>query len=73
MLEKLKVDRKEAIIIEDSVTGIKAAQAAGITVFAVTNSLTEDKVVDSGIIDSEFIIKDRTVLSKKVFSFINQL
>ena len=71
MLEKLKVDRKEAIIIEDSVTGIKAAQAAGITVFAVTNSLTEDKVVDSGIIDSEFIIKDRTVLSKKVFLFIS--
>ncbi len=73
MLEKLKVDRKEAIIIEDSVSGIKAALAAGIIVFAVTNSLTKDKVNNSGIIDSAFIINDRRGLSKKVFSFINQL
>jgi len=72
MLEKLKVNRKEAIIIEDSVSGIKAAQAAGIIVFAVTNSLTRDKVNNSGIIDSAFIINDRRGLSKKVFSFINQ-
>ena len=72
MLEKLKVDRKEAIIIEDSVSGIKAALAAGIIVFAVTNSLTKDKVNNSGIIDSAFIINDRRGLSKKVFSFIEQ-
>ena len=72
MLEKLKVDKKEAIIIEDSVSGIKAALAAGIIVFAVTNSLTEDKVNRSRIIDSAFIINDRKGLSKKVFSFIEQ-
>ena len=72
MLEKLKVDRKEAIIIEDSVSGIKAAQAAGIIVFAVTNNLTRDKVNNSGIIDSVFIINDRRVLSKKVFLFISR-
>jgi HAD superfamily hydrolase (TIGR01509 family) len=72
MLEKLKVDRKEAIIIEDSVSGIKAALAAGIKVFAVTNSLTKDKVNNSRIIDRAFIINDRKSLSKKVFSFINQ-
>ncbi|MCH6573697.1 MAG: HAD family phosphatase [Bacteroidetes bacterium] len=71
MLEKLKVDRKEAIIIEDSVSGIKAALAAGIIVFAVTNSLTKDKVNNSGIIDSAFIINDRRGLSKKVFLFIS--
>ncbi len=72
MLEKLKINRKEAIIIEDSVSGIEAAQTAGVTVFAVTNSLTRDKVNNSGIIDSAFIINDRRDLSKKVFSFINQ-
>jgi len=71
MLEKLKVDKKEAIIIEDSVSGIKAALAAGIIVFAVTNSLTKDKVNNSGIIDSAFIINDRRGLSKKVLLFIS--
>lgn len=73
MLEKLKVDRKEAIIIEDSASGIKAALAAGVIVFEVTNSLAKHKVNNSGIIDSAFIINDRRGLSKKVFSFINQL
>jgi len=72
MLEKLKVDKKEAIIIEDSVSGIKAALAAGIIVFAVTNSLTKDKVNNSGIIDSTFIINDRRGLIKKVFLFISR-
>ena len=72
MLEKLKVDKKEAIIIEDSVSGIKAALAAGIIVFAVTNSLTKDKVNNSGIIDNAFIINDRKGLSKKVFLFISR-
>jgi len=72
MLEKLKVNKKEAIIIEDSVSGIKAALAAGIIVFAVTNSLTKDKVNNSGIIDSTFIINDRKGLSKKVFLFISR-
>lgn len=71
MLEKLKVNKKEAIIIEDSVSGIKAALAAGIIVFAVTNSLTKDKVNNSGIIDSAFIINDRRGLSKKVLLFIS--
>lgn len=71
MLEKLKVNKKEAIIIEDSVSGIKAALAAGIIVFAVTNSLTKDKVNNSGIIDSTFIINDRRGLIKKVFLFIS--
>jgi beta-phosphoglucomutase-like phosphatase (HAD superfamily) len=71
MLEKLKVNNKEAIIIEDSVSGIKAALAAGIIVFAVTNSLTKDKVNNSGIIDSTFIINDRRGLIKKVFLFIS--
>nr|AFD03356.1 HAD-superfamily hydrolase [uncultured bacterium W5-47b] len=71
MLEKLKVDKKEAIIIEDSVSGIKAALAAGIIVFAVTNSLTRDKVNNSRIIDSTFIINDRRGLIKKILLFIS--
>ncbi|GBD86498.1 phosphorylated carbohydrates phosphatase [bacterium BMS3Abin03] len=72
MLEKLEITNSEAIIIEDSVSGIQAAQAAGVTVFAVTNSLTEEKVKNSRIIDSKFIINNRPNLNKRIFSFISR-
>lgn len=71
MLEKLELSNDEAIIIEDSLSGIKASQAAGVTVFAVTNSLTEEKVKSSGVIDAPFIITNRKELANKVFSYIN--
>lgn len=71
MLHKLEINKDQAIIIEDSVTGIKAAQAAGIDVFAVTNSLTKDKVNKSGLLDEKFIINDPVELNERVFSFIN--
>ena len=71
MLEKLGLSNDEAIIIEDSLSGIKASQAASVTVFAVTNSLTEEKVKDSRIIDPSFIITNRQELIDKVFSYIN--
>ena len=71
MIHKLGIDKNEAVIIEDSVSGIKAAQAAGINVFAVTNSLTKEKVNSSGLLDNNFIINDPVELNERVFSFIS--
>lgn len=71
MAEQLKVKPDEAIIIEDSVTGIKAAQNAGINVFAVTNSITKESVHQSKILSGKFIIDDPRFLKEKVYSFIN--
>ncbi len=72
MLEKLEINKNEAIIIEDSVSGIKAALSAGVIVFAVPNKLTKDQVNSSGLIDNTFIINNRMNLSRKVFSFISR-
>lgn len=70
MIEQLNVKPEEAIIIEDSVTGIKAAQNAGINVFAVTNSITKDSVHQSKILHENFIIDDPKYLKEKVYGFI---
>ncbi len=70
MVEKLNLKPEEAIIIEDSVTGIKAAQNAGINVFAVTNSITKKSVHQSKILNDKFIIDDPKFLKEKVYDFI---
>lgn len=45
-LERLGVDGAEAIAFEDSVNGIRAAQAAGIFCVAVPNAVTRDFALD---------------------------
>ena len=34
-MKKLRVDKKEILVVEDSVTGLKAARAAGLDVLVV--------------------------------------
>jgi beta-phosphoglucomutase-like phosphatase (HAD superfamily) len=72
-LDKLKINTDKVAIIEDSVSGIEAAQAAGAIVFAVTNSLTREKVNSSRILADKFIINNSIELNERVFSFINTL
>jgi beta-phosphoglucomutase-like phosphatase (HAD superfamily) len=73
MIRLLGINEKETLIIEDSVTGIQAAMNAGITVFAVTNSLTREKVNSSGLLNSNFIINDVKELQNRVLAYINGL
>ncbi|MBW6497003.1 MAG: HAD family phosphatase [Bacteroidales bacterium] len=70
MVEQLQVQPQEAIIIEDSVSGIKAAMNAGIQVFAVTNRLTRFSVNSSNMLDPQFIINDVKELNLRVMDFI---
>lgn len=70
MLEQLKVRPEETIVIEDSVTGIKAAQNADINVFAVTNSITKKSVHQSKVLPDRFIIDNPKLLRKQVYNFI---
>jgi beta-phosphoglucomutase len=73
MLAAMNLQPEEAIIIEDSVAGIKAAQAAGITVFGVTNSITSNAVNRSGVLDKEFIVNASPELTDRVFNYISQV
>lgn len=71
MLQRMNVAPDEAVIIEDSVAGIKAAQAAGITVFGVTNSITRNSVINSNILSPEFIVDAAPELIERVFNYIH--
>lgn len=71
-LNLLKLQPEECLIIEDSVNGIKAAQNAGIPVFAVTNSVTRKSVHDCKLLPSEFIVDRLEDLGSRVYDFINQ-
>ena len=71
-LKKLQLNADECIVIEDSVNGIKAALAARLQVFAVTNSITHKSVHESKVIDEEYIIDNPEHLKERVYRFIKQ-
>jgi len=70
IIDLLNVEPHESVIIEDSVSGIQAALNAGVQVFAVTNDLTRTSVMNSGILDPQFIINNLAELKPKVMNFI---
>ncbi|MCS3868165.1 HAD superfamily hydrolase (TIGR01509 family) [Chryseobacterium ginsenosidimutans] len=47
-IEKLQVDVKNAIAIEDSMGGIKAAKDAGLKVIGITTTHSEEELMDNG-------------------------
>lgn len=68
---KLGLSEKECLVIEDSVNGIKAAQAAQLPVFAVTNAVTRKSVHECQLLPTEFVLDDLSILENRVFEFIN--
>ena len=69
---KLGLSEKECLVIEDSVNGIKAAQAAQLPVFAVTNTVTRKSVHGCQLLPSEFVVDDLSTLKNRVFDFIEK-
>jgi len=70
MKNKLKVEADECVVIEDSVTGVKAALSSKMNVFVVTNSITKGSVRKSKLLDKKFIIEDPAELRTRVYEFI---
>ena len=68
---KLGLSEKECLVLEDSVNGIKAAQAAKLPVFAVTNAITRESVHECQLLASKFIVDDLGTLENRVFEFIS--
>ena len=69
---KLGLSEKECLVIEDSVNGIKAAQAAQLAVFAVTNTVTRKSVHGCQLLPSEFVVDDLSTLKNRVFDYIQK-
>ena len=49
--QKLSLSSKQCLVLEDSVNGIKAAQAAGMPVFALTNTVTRRSVHEAQLLE----------------------
>jgi len=58
-LEQTAVDAQQALVIEDAISGIQAADAAGIDVVCV-----DKNIVTAGIFSVQFLVKDFFELSK---------
>lgn len=69
-LRRLGLTSSECLVIEDSVNGIRAAQMAGIDVFAVTNSITRESVHHCKLLDSHFVVDDLDQLQSRVYAHI---
>ena len=66
----LELKTEECLIIEDSVNGIRAAQNAGINVFAVTNSVTRKSVHECELLPDEFIVDELSELIERVYGYM---
>jgi HAD superfamily hydrolase (TIGR01509 family) len=63
----------ECLVIEDSLTGVKAALGAQMEVFAITNELTKTDVLSSKILGQKFIINDLTTLKETVYGYLKEI
>ena len=68
--KRLGLQSDECLVIEDSVNGIKAAQNAGMPVFAVTNKVTRESVHNCKLLEPAFIVDQLEDLSTRVYEFI---
>lgn len=70
---RLGLESRECLVIEDSVNGIRAAQKAGMVVFAVTNSITKKSVHECKLLSPRFIVDDLSQLESKTYAYIESI
>jgi beta-phosphoglucomutase-like phosphatase (HAD superfamily) len=68
---ELGVRPEECLAIEDSPAGVKAAQAAGAEIVAVTTDLTRQKFRNTSLLDRSHVVDDPRALPKVVRHLIS--
>ncbi len=68
---ELKLKPQQCLVIEDSVSGVQAALAAGMGCISVTTDFTRKSVYDSGLLPDKWIIDDSKNLRKIVKKYID--
>jgi len=69
---ELGVSPDECLVIEDSLSGVKAALAANMACIAVTTDFTHKAVDESGLIEDRWIVSDPRRLLKTVEQFFSE-
>jgi len=72
MAHELGIQPVAGLVIEDSLTGVKAAVAAGMGCVAMTSKFTEKSVRSSGLLDKRWIVDNPAELKARVKAFIEQ-
>jgi beta-phosphoglucomutase len=62
---------EESLVVEDSVSGVKAGLAAGATVLAVATPLTRRKLHESGLLDEHHIVDSPDELQETMAHLMN--
>ena len=71
--ERLGAEPRECFVLEDSVPGIRAANAAGMCCLAITNDMTRDAVHAAAVLPPERIVDDPARLGKVARSVLEEL
>lgn len=71
--EKLGAEPRDCLVLEDSVPGIRAANAAGTCCLAITNDITRDAVHAAGVLPAERIVDEPDRLATVARAVLDQL
>lgn len=66
VIQELKVQPDDCLVIEDSPAGVQAAMAAGAHVIAVTTTFTRERIHRSGLLPMTHVVDDPDTLPKAV-------
>jgi HAD superfamily hydrolase (TIGR01509 family) len=61
--EMLGAESRDCFVLEDSLPGVRAANAAGMTCVAITNNMTRDSIHAAAVLPAELVVDDPAQLA----------
>lgn len=73
MAKALQVEPSELVVVEDSLSGVRAGLAAGASVLAVATPMTRKQLHESGLLAKRYIVDGPESLQEKMGNLLNQM